>query len=85
MSGLTPMEKSVMDLRDEGLSSTQIAARLEISTKRASTIIAMYDDSPSSDRANVRAMRNNSADFLRRLQAEGQIIVPRQRKEARHG
>lgn len=74
-----------MDLRDTGLTPRVIADRLGISRGRASRIVVMYDDGPQSDRARERAMRTNSANFLRRLQAEGQIIVPRQPKEARHG
>lgn len=84
-SGLKPQEQAIMDLRERGMVAKDIAARLGINHRRVASVIGNFGDVELRDRGEARSMRQRSAAFLARLKAEGQIIVPRQRKEAHHG
>lgn len=84
-TGLKPQEQAIMDLRERGMRAREISDKLGISYRRVEAVIGNFGDVEFRDRAFARAMRMNSAAFLARLKAEGQIIVPRRPKEVRHG
>lgn len=67
MSGLTPQEASVMELRDRGMMPAQIAMELGIAHTTASRIVFMYDDDPRHDHAYRRKMAAASAVLVARL------------------
>lgn len=59
MSGLTPQEDAVMQLRDQGLVPRQIAFELGISPDRAARIVAMYDGRSDQSRHNAMMARGS--------------------------
>ena len=73
-SGLTPSEKRIMDLHDEGMTPEQIVAKIGVRRAKVKHIISMYDASPAIELRHAKKMRKSSAALIRALKSEGQVL-----------
>ena len=70
ISGLSPVEQSILDLWDRGFSFGQIAVQLGIKPKRVSHVVSQFNGA-GEHLAERQMMANGSADLLSALRRTG--------------